>query len=355
MDFTWEGETMSAPSVLRSIRCAACTLTILLGAAAPAWSYTSDLFVSNPSSGEVFVLRSTAPTTPELIVNGLAAPTALAFDATGNLYVADAAGLGGGSGNIYRFDDGGTLGSVYASGFGNVTDLAFAPDGSLWVSDTERGGDGGLFTVAAGGGSTSQFNSPSDSIQGPVSIVLDVGNVYTGDTVTDQVIAFDRNAGNIASSTLIFEDIPELQAPEGLAFDASGSLAIAAAVSEPTVSGRIYLVPVVDGDGAGPGPPVPGAAVEFDFAGAFDIPLDLVIDPGNGNYIVTTLNGEVLEQSGATEIGRFSDALLFDPNSLAFQNDFDSGVQTIPEPSTATLLALGLTLMARKRAKRSLR
>lgn len=346
---------MPAVSVLRPIRGLAAALLLLLLAAAPARSYTSDLFVSNTSSGEVFVLRAAAPGAPELIVNGLSAPTALAFDAGGALYVADAAGLGGGSGHIYRFTSGGTLGSVYASGFGNVTDLAFASDGTLWVSDTERGGDGGIFTVAAGGGATTQFNTPSNSLQGPLSITLDAGNVYTGDTVLDQVRAFDRDAGHIASSTLIFEDLPELEAPEGLAFDGLGNLAIAAGVSEPTVSGRIYLLPVIDGDGAGPGAPVPGAAVEFDFAGAFDIPLDLAIDPGNGNYLVTTLNGELLEHSGATEVSRFAHVLLGDPNSLAFRNGFAPGVQTVPEPSSAALLGLGLAALARRRTKRSLR
>lgn len=71
-----------------------------------------------------------------------AVPTAVAEGPDRDLYVSQLTGFPFpvGGANIYRVDRRGGEPEVYASGFTNVTDLAFGPDGSLYVVEFATGG-----------------------------------------------------------------------------------------------------------------------------------------------------------------------------------------------------------------------
>ena len=72
---------------------------------------------------------------------------------------------------------------VYASGFTNIIDLAFGPDGSLWVLEFAHNGlmsgdpSGALLRVPAGGGQPTLVTSDGLMAAGAVA-VSDDGTVY---------------------------------------------------------------------------------------------------------------------------------------------------------------------------------
>ena len=116
---------------------------------------------------------------PELTLfaagSGFNTPGALATDAAGNFYVANA-----GDGTVSEVSPAGKV-SLFASGFTSPRDLAFHA-GKLYVADDA--GTAMVTEVAAAGGPTSSLRAFDD----PTGLAFDsAGNLYVANTDTDTV------------------------------------------------------------------------------------------------------------------------------------------------------------------------
>jgi glucose/arabinose dehydrogenase len=118
---------------------------------------------------------------------GLNDPTDLAFGPDGSLYVS---GLGN---HVLRYDgsNGAFLGTV-ASGLSTPTGLTFGPDGSLFIAN--QGSDEilrysnsvlSVFVPAGSGG----LDAPRQAVFGPD------GNLYVGGSLTSQILLYDGQTG----------------------------------------------------------------------------------------------------------------------------------------------------------------
>ena len=91
-------------------------------------SAPGDLYVVEPGNG--VISKFTPDGTKTVFVSGISQPGGLAFDHTGNLFVAESA-----TGSILKFTAEGGTRSVFASGLGDPVGLAFDGAGNLLVSD----------------------------------------------------------------------------------------------------------------------------------------------------------------------------------------------------------------------------
>lgn len=155
-----------------------------------AFSPTGELYVSSACGKKVSRLPTTAITasgtpTPDLTLTGLDAPEGMAFDKSGNLWVADS-----GKKTIARFDAasltgaGGAANLVVTPKTASAGDLApqylaFAPNGDLWASSF---GGNVLYRLT----SAEQAGSAAKDVVPSVQIVLPVNALPEG-------LAFDES------------------------------------------------------------------------------------------------------------------------------------------------------------------
>ena len=164
-----------------------------------------DLYVANRTQGTVTRINSSLGT---LFANGLNGPFALAFDGSGNLFVAEQS-----TGTIFKFTPNGTK-STFASGLGVLFALAFDTSGNLYAVDE---GSGSIFKFTPDG-VKSTFVS---GIGSPVSLAFDSGgNLFVGDQVANAIFKFAPD-GTKTTFTSGLND------PVGLAFDSAGNLFVA--------------------------------------------------------------------------------------------------------------------------------
>jgi sugar lactone lactonase YvrE len=213
------------------------------------------------------------PGTPTAITTSLKAPSGLALDASGNLFVADAAapavyeykgGTGApisigsgftkptgvatdGAGNLYVVDQGaGTVslftsnagsyitagtGAVLASGLSSPTDIVVSGTGSIYVSNTGKN----LveqYPNASRIGSLGSTLSLGTNLSGPTGLSLDPsGNLFIADTGNNRVVQLGYSGAQTALGT-------GLSAPTGVAAEASGSVLVA-----DQGNGRVVRIP----------------------------------------------------------------------------------------------------------------
>jgi len=155
-----------------------------------------------------------APTT-----TGQCSPSGLAFDADGDLFVAD-------GDKVYRLTPdapASPTATVFATGVPGTNGLAFDRDGSLWTGDGTTG-QGRVWKIAPGGAVAEAFRVP------PMRNSSALGGMLTGEGVGRQVRTFPPGT---AANTAGGQDL----VANGLAFDPSGDLLVA-----DTARGAIWKV-----------------------------------------------------------------------------------------------------------------
>jgi sugar lactone lactonase YvrE len=188
--------------------------TFAAGLAGPgglAFDRAGDLFEVDQQSGTIFkfLLDGTKSTFASGTGTNL---TGLAVDAANNLYAADVV-----AGSIYRFTPNG-MKSVFAAGVGQAFALAFDGSGNLFVAGSapnKKKVVGTIFKITpAGVASTfaSRLNSPR-------GLAFDgAGNLFVSDEGSGRILKFSPSA----SETVFYSQLNYY--PNGLAFDAAGNL-----------------------------------------------------------------------------------------------------------------------------------
>ncbi len=153
-------------------------------------------------------------TTPTATLTGLNYPIALAFDSSGNLYVANEAGT-----TVSKFAPGSTTPTATLTGLNNPIALAFDSSGNLYVANY-YGNTVSRFTP----GST----TPSATLTGldnPIALVFDSSsNLYVANEAGGNGTTVSEFA---PGSTTPTATLTGLANPRSLAFDSSGNLYVA--------------------------------------------------------------------------------------------------------------------------------
>jgi len=179
------------------------------------------------SSGNLFVANGGANTIEEFHTNGqtsflsspsLNEPDGLAFDANGDLFVANY-----GNNTVEEFSPGGT-GTVFATatdGLDEPEGLAFDGDGNLFVSN--QGGGNGTIMEISPNGSNSVFATTASGLDNPQGLVFDrSGTLYVANYSNNTIEKF-----NALGQGMIFTGTNLLAEPYGLGLDGSGNLFVA--------------------------------------------------------------------------------------------------------------------------------
>ena len=305
---------------------------ILIGLNDPsalAFDSSGNLYVANSNNGTVSKFAP-GSTTPTATLNGLSNPKALAFDSSGNLYVANS-----NNDTVSEFAPGSTTPTATLTGLSDPQALAFDGSGNLYVVNY----DGGTVSEFAPGNTT-----PTTTLTGlidPQALAFDgSGNLYVANYDGGTVSEF------APGSTTPTATLAGLSGPWALAFDSSGNLYVAnegnGTVSEfapgstmPTttltgLSGPIGLA--FDGSGnlyvANPGSNTvsefaPGSTTPTTTLSGLDNPSALAFDPRDNLYVANEGNGTVSEfaNTAAQTIG------LYNPATSVFylRNTNDSG------------------------------
>jgi hypothetical protein len=185
-----------------------------------------NVYAVSPASGQIEELALTASGTPSAYALAAiaytpcsgctAAPQAVAADAAGNLYVADAQSSPANTA-VYRlspFASAGRQQATIAAGFANLVSLAVDPSGDVFVADKSAGAVYKLAPSTAG--SYAQTTLVSGIV--PVAVATDAaGDVYVQDESSDSVIEVPVSGPETSVLT-------GLQNPTGLAVDGLGNL-----------------------------------------------------------------------------------------------------------------------------------
>lgn len=278
--------------------------------------HAQNIFVANqggtPNSGSVSIFDPSGNLVGAPITAGMNDPMGLAFDKSGNLYVANYYGT-----TVSEYNSGGTLvNAAFASAGIGSEGLAFDSRGNLYVANVN--------------GTVSEFNSSGQlinanfvsSLNGPLplnridGLAFDnSGNLYVAYMV-GPIAKFDSN-GNLINAS--FATSSE---PFDVAFDKSGNLY--ASNYSSTSSGTVSKF---DAN---------GNLINASFASGLTGAAGLAFD-SSGNLFVANINNNTVSEfdSSGRLIHTISSPTLGAPTFIA--------IQPVPEPSTWALLAVGMT------------
>ncbi len=243
---------------------------------------------------------------------GLSEPIGLAFDTSGNLYVANL-----GNNTISKVTPGGTVSTFVpaSAGLSGPLSLAFDASGNLYVGND----DTGTINEVTPSGAVSTFVPASARLSRPSCLAFDSsGNLYVGcqGTSTISKVTPDGTVSTFVPASAGLSD------PNGLAFDASGNLYIAN-----TVNGTISKV-------------TPGGTVSTLVSGLSE-PAGLAFD-ASGNLDVANLSGTVSKVAPGGTVSTLVSGLS-EPWGLAFDA---SGNLYIANTGNGTISKLGAALPA---------
>lgn len=255
--------------------------------------------------------------------DGLFSPIGTAYDAAGNLYVADAL-----QSQLVRFDRAGhkTVVAGLAQGIVAPAGLATAPDGTVFVANYL----GDTIVSVDALGQTTVVADAADGMQRPFDVAVDsLGNLFVADLDGKQILKI-----NGAGAVSVFADAADgLFSPLSVAVDASGRVYVA----------DVLLSQIIRFDALG-GNKTILAGLPHGIATPTGIVLD---DAGNllaANYLTSTLVKIALGGGGVTQFASDAGGVTR-PFDIAYFNPFAGGAlrhaARVPEPGSAALLLWG--------------
>jgi sugar lactone lactonase YvrE len=268
-----------------------------------------NLFVSDFGSdglGSSYIYEFTPGGTRSTFASGLGFPQGLAFDGTGNLFVA---GRDIGGGLIYKFTPSGTQ-SILRYNAGGAQGLAFDSAGHLFVARV--GGYIDKYTL----GATVTVSTFGRAASNAYGLAFDsTGNLFVTENDFSLLYKFTP-AGTRSYSAY------GLSLPTGLAFDSAGDLFVANVGVGVTGSGSITEIK-------------PNGTYSI-FASGLDQPVGLAFDGAGNLFVADHLSGNIYEFAPDGTRSTFASGLT-GPTFIAFW--------PVPEPSVLALLAIGPTLL----------
>lgn len=174
----------------------------------------------------VSIFRVRANGTRETFSSGIVNPTSMTIDAEGRLYVSSRF-----EGTVYRVSPDGST-EPFATDLGVACGLAFGPDGVLYVGDRA----GSVFRVSPDGRAEAFASLPASVAAFHLAVDRDGALFVTGPTLSsyDSVYRVDAD-GNV---TVRYSGFGR---PQGLAFDAAGTLHVVEALAG---ASGLYRLPV---------------------------------------------------------------------------------------------------------------
>jgi sugar lactone lactonase YvrE len=323
---------------------ASATLTGVNGPFALAFDSSGNLYVANYANGVGTTLSKFAPasTTPTATLTGLNQPRGLAFDSIGNLYVANQ-----GSTTVSEFAPGGTTPSLTLTGLNLPTALAFDSNGNLFVGNSGNG------TVSKFAPGSTTATATLTGLSNPQSLAFDSsGNLYVANAGNNTVSRF------AAGSTTPSATLTGLLNPVGAAFDSSGNLYVAnydnSTVSKFTPgsttasatltglnhpcalafdsNGNLYAA---NNGGTTVSEFAPGSTVPSTTLTGLNSPRSLVFD-SSGNLYVTN--------NGGTTVSKFSPAIMApSAGGVVIQSSVESRPMLIGGTNSSPVAGINLT------------
>ncbi len=153
--------------------------------------------------------------------------TGLAFDTSGNLYVADATFEASPPPGVFRIGTGGVVTRVATLPAGSFPNGLAFHDGDLYISDSSLGA---IWRLAPGGTAAIWLQdpllAPKTSI-GANGLAFWRGSLYVSVADTGTIVRVPLTAGGNAGAPVVAAQAPLLRTADGIAFDVQGNLYIA--------------------------------------------------------------------------------------------------------------------------------
>jgi sugar lactone lactonase YvrE len=186
----------------------------------PVFDRDGNLFVTYSGTrgqqAPVSIFKVTPGGIREQFATGILNPTSLALDPLGRLYVSSRF-----EGAVYRVADAGTV-EPFATDLGVACGLAFDPEGHLYVGDRS----GSIFKVGPDGSATIFASLPASVAAFHLAYGSDESLYVTGPTLAPRDALY--RVGPTGQVDVVWAGFGR---PQGLAFDASGSLYVVEALA----------------------------------------------------------------------------------------------------------------------------
>ena len=198
-----------------------------LDPSAVATDATGNLYVADPANKQV-LMKAPDGTVTTLLSTGLTSPSGLAVDASGNLFIADA-----GANQVWKLPSGGGALVALGSGWNAPGDIACDAAGNLYVADT---GNSQVVKVAAGGTTGAVIFSGHGNVNS-IDVNL-AGDLYVVDLPSQKIWISPALGGSPAS-------ISVSGWPSGIAVDRNGNMFSAyggSTIVEITPGGHEFVV-----------------------------------------------------------------------------------------------------------------